>query len=69
MNESKVVVVAQPIPQDIADKVEREILRRALRDRLYEVVKEIKEAGFSLETTYGTIGINTFTERIVLKVK
>lgn len=69
MNESKVVVVAQPIPQDIADKVEREMLRRALRDRLYEVVKEIKEAGFSLETTYNAIGNNTFTERIVIKVK
>ena len=69
MNESKVVVVAQPIPQDIADKVEREMLRRVLRDRLYEVVKEIKEAGFSLETTYNAIGNNTFTERIVLKVR
>ena len=69
MNESKVVVVAQPIPQDIADKVEREMLRRALRDRLSETVKEIKEAGFSLETTYNAIGNNTFTERIVLKVR
>lgn len=69
MNESKVVVVTQPIPQDIAEKVEREILRRALRDRLYQAVKEIKEAGFSLHTTSGDIGNNTFTERIVLKVK
>ncbi|MBR4929814.1 MAG: hypothetical protein IKZ00_03335 [Bacteroidaceae bacterium] len=69
MNESKVVVVAQPIPQDIADKVEREMLRRVLRDRLYEAVNEIKKAGFSLETTYNTIGNNTFTERIVLKVR
>ena len=69
MNESKVVVVAQPIPQDIADKVEREMLRRVLRDRLYEAVNEIKKAGFSLETTYNAIGNNTFTERIVLKVR
>lgn len=49
MNEVK-VLVAQEIPQDIVEKVSKEMVRRALREEINEMFKKIHRAGFSLRT-------------------
>lgn len=67
MNESKVVVVAQPIPQDIADKVNKEMVRREYAQRLGGLLEEITKAGFYIEITHSHLPDNTFTRRISLR--
>lgn len=53
MNEVK-VLVAQEIPQDITEKVSKEMVRRALREEMDEMFKKIHRAGFSLRTYTGS---------------
>ena len=66
MNEVK-VVVAQAIPQDIAEKVNKELVRREYVQRLEELIGEIIQAGFRIDIEWNNyLPNNTFTNRISL---
>lgn len=64
MNEVK-VMVAQAIPQDIAEKVNRELVRREYVQRLEGLIGEIIQAGFRIDIEWNNyLPNNTFTNRI-----
>ena len=48
------VLVAQELPQDIADKVNKELARREYAQRLSGLLKEITDAGFIVDVEYGS---------------
>ena len=64
MNEIK-VMMAQAIPQDIAEKVNRELARREYAQRLGGLIGEIIQAGFRIDIERNNyLPNNTFTDRI-----
>lgn len=64
MNEVK-VMVAQALPQDIAEKVNKEMVRREYVQRLAELIDEITHAGFRIDIEWNDyLPDNTFTNRI-----
>ncbi len=66
MNEVK-VMVAQAIPQDIAEKVNRELARREYAQRLAGLIDEITRAGFRIDIEWNNcLPNNTFTNRIAI---
>lgn len=64
MNEVK-VMVAQAIPQDIAEKVNKELVRREYAQRLAGLIDEITSSGFRIDIEWNNqLPNNTFTNRI-----
>lgn len=63
MNE--MLIVAKPIPQDIVNKVERELERREYRDRLHALIKEIRDAGFLIDVGYGREGRDVIFSQVI----
>lgn len=59
------VMVAQAIPQDIAEKVNKELVRREYAQRLAGLIEEITRAGFRINVEWNNyLPDNTFTNRI-----
>lgn len=66
MNEVK-VMVAQAIPQDIAEKVNKELVRREYAQRLAGLIEEITRAGFRIDIEWNNhLPDNTFTNHIAI---
>jgi hypothetical protein len=66
MNEIK-VMVAQVLPQDVAEKVNKELVRREYKQRLEELIGEIVQAGFYIEVERSNYTPNNiFTSRITI---
>lgn len=66
MNEAK-VMVAQAILQDIAEKVNKELVRREYAQRLAGLIDEITRAGFRIDIEWNNqFPDNTFTNRIAI---
>lgn len=61
------VMVAQAIPQDIAEKVNKELARREYEQRLMGLIEEITRAGFRIDVEWNNyLPNNTFTNRIAI---
>ena len=66
MNEVK-VMVAQAIPQDIAEKVNKELVRREYAQRLAGLIEEITHSGFRIDIEWNNqLPNNIFTNRIAI---